>query len=87
MKRKPKFKPEITKIKLNPEQAVLSCDCFSRGVFYGLTTYTYYGAELRGFACSYVGRWTYARGSVFRPNCGLEPPYQDYGVTGNIANS
>ena len=29
MSRKPKFKPEITRVKLNPEQAVLTCDCWS----------------------------------------------------------
>jgi hypothetical protein len=27
MFRKPKFKPKITRIKLNPEQAVLACAC------------------------------------------------------------
>lgn len=27
MSRKPKFKPEIARVKLNPEQAVLSCGC------------------------------------------------------------
>jgi hypothetical protein len=27
MKKKSKFKPEITRIKLNPEQAVLACQC------------------------------------------------------------
>jgi len=26
--RKPKFRPKITRIKLNPEQAVLSCYCY-----------------------------------------------------------
>jgi hypothetical protein len=25
------FKPKITRIKLNPEQAVLSCDCYDQG--------------------------------------------------------
>lgn len=29
MTRKPKFKPLITRVKLNPEQAVLSCTCYS----------------------------------------------------------
>lgn len=29
MPRKPKFNPEITRVKLNPEQAVLQCLCFS----------------------------------------------------------
>lgn len=31
MPRKPKFKPVITRVKLNPEQAVLSCNCYSIG--------------------------------------------------------
>ncbi|MFH1902398.1 MAG: hypothetical protein ABIK26_09125 [Candidatus Omnitrophota bacterium] len=29
--RKMKFRPEITRVKLNPEQAVLTCNCFERG--------------------------------------------------------
>jgi hypothetical protein len=29
MSRKPKFRPEIRRIKLNPEQAVLVCDCWN----------------------------------------------------------
>ncbi|MCM8820170.1 MAG: hypothetical protein NC925_05180 [Candidatus Omnitrophica bacterium] len=28
---KPKFTPKITQIKLNPEQAVLICSCYSAG--------------------------------------------------------
>ena len=28
MPRKPKFRPEIRRVKLNPEQAVLLCDCY-----------------------------------------------------------
>lgn len=31
MSRKPKFRPKITRIKLNPEQAVLVCDCYNVG--------------------------------------------------------
>lgn len=30
--KKPKFKPVITRIKLNPEQAVLQCSCYDIGV-------------------------------------------------------
>ena len=30
--RKMKFRPEITRVKLNPEQAVLSCGCYSLGL-------------------------------------------------------
>jgi len=32
--KKPKFKPQITRVKLNPEQAVLSCNCYSVGMRY-----------------------------------------------------
>lgn len=31
MPKKPKFKPIITRIKLNPEQAVLACACYMSG--------------------------------------------------------
>lgn len=31
MHRKPKFSPQVTRIKLNPEQAVLYCACFQYG--------------------------------------------------------
>ena len=31
MAKKLKFKPEITRVKLNPEQAVLSCNCLKAG--------------------------------------------------------
>ena len=33
MAKKPKFKPEIRRIELNPEQAVLSCSCYQTGWF------------------------------------------------------
>ena len=31
MPRKLKFRPKITRVKLNPEQAVLTCTCYDRG--------------------------------------------------------
>lgn len=31
MNKKEKFKPEITKVELNPEQAVLACSCYDNG--------------------------------------------------------
>ena len=31
MPKKQKFRPRISRVKLNPEQAVLSCSCFSGG--------------------------------------------------------
>jgi hypothetical protein len=40
MPRKPKFKPVIARIKLNPEQAVLACTCFDTALhWYGNTQY------------------------------------------------
>jgi nitrite reductase/ring-hydroxylating ferredoxin subunit len=36
MSKKPKFKPEITRIALNPEQAVLTCQCYNAS-FYAAT--------------------------------------------------
>ena len=32
MSKKPKFRPVLTRIKLNPEQAVLACGCYSTGL-------------------------------------------------------
>jgi hypothetical protein len=34
MPKNPKFKPEIMRVKLNPEQAVLSCACYDAGYRY-----------------------------------------------------
>jgi hypothetical protein len=31
MPKKPKFRPVITRVKLNPEQAVLACNCWTAG--------------------------------------------------------
>lgn len=31
MPRKPKFRPRVTRVKLNPEQAVLTCSCWGYG--------------------------------------------------------
>ena len=39
MAKKQKFKPVITRVKLNPEQAVLSCSCYSGFRVEGVTTY------------------------------------------------
>jgi hypothetical protein len=66
MPKKPKFRPEITRVKLNPEQAVLSCSCDTIGSGAGGLNFYYnpdYGAE----QCYY--KWV---GEV--PICG---PYYD----------
>ncbi len=33
MKKKARFNPEITRVKLNPEQAVLACTCYNNRKF------------------------------------------------------
>lgn len=33
MTQRPRFKPLITKIKLNPEQAVLACSCWNTNLY------------------------------------------------------
>ena len=39
MPRKPKFRPEIRRIILNPEQAVLSCSCYSTSRIFNNNAY------------------------------------------------
>ena len=34
MRKKPIFDPVVTRIKLNPEQAVLACGCYSNRMYY-----------------------------------------------------
>jgi len=58
MGRKPKFKPMITRIKLNPEQAVLSCNCYSNGnlvKIYSLPSHWSHLIDGGGFACTSGG--------------------------------
>jgi len=43
-----KFKPEIKKIKLNPEQAVLACDCWASGTTLGFGGTTNYDLTVLG---------------------------------------
>lgn len=33
MGRRPKFRPVVTRVELNPEQAVLQCNCFEYGMY------------------------------------------------------
>lgn len=39
MAKKQKFKPRISKIKLQPEQAVLTCSCYDTGFIPGSTPF------------------------------------------------
>lgn len=55
--RKPKFDPVITRVKLNPEQAVLSCDCWGVGQkAWGHVRPAgsdYYALSSTGMSCTY----------------------------------
>lgn len=61
MERKLKFRPKVTRIKLNPEQAVLTCDCWNEGLRVAGST---------GFAIS--GHW-YIH-SATGAYCGISNP-------------
>ena len=56
--RKPKFRPRITRIKLNPEQAVLFCNCYNtnREFTGGWGWHTYWSTSIppqpKIFACT-----------------------------------
>ncbi|MEW6170019.1 MAG: hypothetical protein AB1472_00415 [Candidatus Omnitrophota bacterium] len=56
MPTKPKFEPEITRIKLNPEQAVITCNCITTGygTLTGRKSYSYCGTSKGdlSFSCS-----------------------------------
>ncbi len=62
MPRKPKFKPVVTRIKLNPEQAVLSCNCHTGMTFTTMSQMGRSGWQLsycnlgpsKGFTKTYV---------------------------------
>ena len=66
MPRKPKFRPEIRRIKLNPEQAVLECVCHTGRRW--LEPAYHWGQSTHTSACQpdFVGR-TLQRGSI---SCG-----------------
>lgn len=59
MPRKPRFKPEITRVKLNPEQAVLACACFAGGYRWAEQQYmAWFGVRRQG--CMAIARVTSA---------------------------
>lgn len=79
MPRKPKFKPVITRVKLNPEQAVLSCSCYTgsgRPTRIGPTYSTGHASDI--IACSPSGRGLGLWGTS---GCGAGPTHS----AGNLA--
>lgn len=54
MQKKPKYKPEISRVKLSPEQAVLVCPCYDV-MFYSYTGSAYSGSNPK-VVCSGAGK-------------------------------
>ena len=79
MTRKPKFKPVITRVKLNPEQAVLTCNCYSGGM--RMFQATYFGDTYSGVTCQYSSR---SQAKHNMPVCNPTAYYYD---TGNMLNT
>ena len=52
MPKEPKFKPEITRIKLNPEQAVLTCNCYDDNTRWLVTSAMYASVPTSWSLCS-----------------------------------
>jgi hypothetical protein len=50
MAKKLRFKPTITRVKLNPEQAVLSCDCY--GLDHRVAAGTYWSNGIAAKFCN-----------------------------------
>lgn len=48
MQKRAKFKPRITKVRLNPEQAVLACQCYNQGFYFWMGTSRPFGSVCLG---------------------------------------
>jgi len=68
MPKKPKFKPEITRVKLNPEQAVLSCNCYDQG-------YIWEGYQFCG---QHTLNWCSGRSASLHHMCNKPAGYNPY---------
>jgi len=79
MSRKPKFKPEITRIKLNPEQAVLSCTCYMSGHKLTLPFSIHYAAASPFYeTCGHSGKERFHENS----NCsGFFGGWEEFGTS------
>lgn len=81
MPKKIKFKPTITRIKLNPEQAVLSCNCHTTAVT--LTNPADRSETLGPWSNVCVGKSTGAIVACMSPHLSMP----SYAVTGNTVSS
>lgn len=66
MPRRLKFKPEITRIKLNPEQAVLSCNCWDSGTLRGSSMAAPQAGGSQGFGCTSTRGFAHANWNCSR---------------------
>jgi len=81
MSRKPKFKPVITRIKLNPEQAVLACACYAASHVLSGTAHNLWNYAIPYVICT--GR-TWSNHST---GCAGSGPGTAIGLTGSAHNS
>jgi hypothetical protein len=71
MSKKPKFKPALTRVKLNPEQAVLNCACYNSGrTMFSNNCQGSQGAYVAG--CHWAGRMLV--GSYYYAYCAWSSP-------------
>jgi hypothetical protein len=80
MRLKPKFKPSVTRVKLNPEQAVLSCNCYNTG----LGSYDYAGTSKTGYYQTDGSTYCLFKGNTVRwvADSGVSSCAHSYTATG-----
>jgi hypothetical protein len=71
MARKSKFKPVITRVKLNPEQAVLSCSCYTAGFVQHPSNMNWANTNERFSACNVKAIVSNIRGCLVGVNAGF----------------
>ncbi len=74
MSKKPKFRPVITRVKMDHEQAVLTCSCYLNGFRDGIETEAAYMAFTRTSGWCYSGKgWYNEAGTRFEVGVCLTP--------------
>ncbi|MBN1492822.1 MAG: hypothetical protein JW938_01595 [Candidatus Omnitrophica bacterium] len=83
MAKKPKFKPEITRVKLNPEQAVLACTCMAIGMQWTHRSWIAHSSYIDRAMC------TWGRDSTNHKPCYTNPltGYYGFAHTSGTASS
>ena len=82
MAKKQKFKPTVTRVKLNPEQAVLNCACYNTGLsMVSGSTLGSQGAYVQG--CHWSFR---AQVGSYYSYCGFSSPAAMFGGGGAMSS-